>query len=384
MRGRWWMLIALVGAVLGFTAPVASASRSSVARARVLDRSVVPSAAEVRRLLGHAGAAHPSFDRRGKQKFDRSGPGQERYLGTATGSTALGWVRRPNSGEVKPSAQAAASAPGCPVHYLSYGAADAAPIPAAIGYISDVPCSAGVAQAGRVVVYNEHGVAVDGSSVCQGTTHCQIEHAFAPKLSSFTRYMIVDRRFAGSVIGRWQGANPNCVGYGTSLLECNFYSVITLPDHRCDVDPFTTYSPGQHTNYGPTRYTPYAYPGHSQPLAPFVDAQGRTSRLYWGITSNAPVGPPDFWEGFSYRHIAYKHGWGLASEFATRGTLINGVMTVSGGKYVYDLTGPGYPGKGAHCHWRVIVDPNVRPGQNYGAAITTAFGMVDGEGAGQG
>lgn len=249
-----------------------------------------------------------------------------------------------------------------------------------IKYRGGVECPpSGVRQEGSVELLNLHKHRVNGPHRCADGTRCVAKGTYRPPLRGYTyKYTVElkDNLYTGSKRVLWtpSPSNPggfkHCIGFGTPYLHCNFKKTFQVADHRCDLSQAT----GGDPDPGPGQYD--LYPDNSNPLATFVDAHGRRSRLYWGFVRE---GGPTIFRGFGYRKIVAKHGWdgtgdgSTPDENATREALAHGHEQKEGSKIRYDSHHI-YNQNETRCSRRVVV------GYKGHHAIITSFGRTRDEG----
>jgi hypothetical protein len=77
------------------------------------------------------------------------------------------------------------------------------------------------------------------------------------------------------------------------------------------------------------------------------------------------------WDGWGWRHVAAKHGWGPADAIATQAALLN-APTLINGRLQY--VGPEYSQNGVVCQRRVVVAASALSGEPSSKEIMTSYG----------
>lgn len=253
------------------------------------------------------------------------------------------------------------------------------PIPSKITFAVAILCPAhGSARVAIASIVNARGHRVSGHAACaraKGLT-CLAKGTYTPKLHGYTRVLgvhghavlVTTIKHAIWVPVPNSRTLKHCAGFGTPVLTCNWTDDFVTPDHRCDLTPVNE-------SVAASNHPDERYPG----VAPFVDGLGHQSRLLWGRTKF--VGPTNgvFWDGFGYRHIAAKHGWGPADEAATRAAILRRpVRTIPSRKRTRRIyEGSRYTQNQAACRRVVAIDYPKQHGQS--GNIVTSYGAVVGE-----
>ncbi len=267
------------------------------------------------------------------------------------------------------------------------------PTPTRVDFSVDAECKNGILSSpGRPVaavqayIVNSRNVRVSGIGVCltKSAAICRAHGIYRPELANYTRQLglrarlVFFKRRSINFPGNKQ-ALKEChkTTIGTPVLICTFTVRFITLDHRCDLTPV------RRSSLPPQSAVPATelYPSNQTPLLQFVDGRGRVSRLFWGKAKE--VKGPAFFDGFGYRHIAKKHGFGPADEQATRNAIRGRPVTTekvkvkkqSFIKRIYE--GSRYTQNATNCLRVVVI--NYPPRSSTGGPIITSYRAVVGE-----
>lgn len=144
----------------------------------------------------------------------------------------------------------------------------------------------------------------------------------------------------------------------------------------CDRTPWLEdpYSGGAHDQWDP--FTGMASWPRSSDMT-IANGLAAATTIYWGNAS--PNADPEIeWQGFGYRKIAAKHGWGPSDDASTRSVLLAATPIPNpDGNERQTFRGDQFVGlDGQQCERVVVVEYEPNPGDAHAEGIVTSYGRT--------